>query len=83
MIDTRAIILRKNFTTESGGGGEDGGHRRYSGSNSGRPREGGGSGRGERSGGKVRGKTMEGDKLDGGHVYFLFRPPLDFGEKYR
>ena len=46
-------------------------------------RGGRGSGREEWSGGKVRGKkttSREEGKLDGGHVYFLFQPPLDFDE---
>ena len=84
MIDTRAIIMRKNFTAESVGGGEDSSHRRYGAAAADAPgRVRGGVAWEEQSGGKVRGKTMEESKLDVQHVYFLFQPSLDFGEKYR
>ena len=79
MIDARAVILRKNFTAESVGGREDGGHRRYGGSGG---RSWRGRGREEWPVKELRGKkTTEGNKLDGGHVYFLFQPSLNFGEK--
>jgi len=52
MIDARAIIQRKNFTAESVGGREDGGHRRYDSGSGGRSGRAGGvdgrSGLGER-----------------------------------